>query len=76
MRRMPPAEAGLIATIEVVLAPLWVWIFFAESPGRATIYGGAIVVAAVLFHLSGDLTRFRETTGGSLSAAEGKPEFL
>jgi drug/metabolite transporter (DMT)-like permease len=33
VRRMPPAEAGLIATVEIVLAPLWVWLLFSENPG-------------------------------------------
>ena len=55
VRRMPPAEAGLIATIEIVLAPLWVWLLFAEHPGQAAILGGALVVAAILFHLSGEI---------------------
>ena len=57
VRRMPPAEAGLIATIEIVLAPLWVWLFFGEDPGRPTFIGGAIVLAAVLFQISGELRR-------------------
>ena len=55
VRRMPPAEAGLIATVEIVLAPLWVWLLFAENPGTAALLGGGIVVGAVLFHLSGEL---------------------
>lgn len=52
VRRMPPAEAGLIATIEIVLAPLWVWLLFAEHPGAVALLGGGVVVAAILFHLS------------------------
>lgn len=59
VRRMPAAEAGLIATIEIVLAPLWVWLFFGEDPGRATFVGGAVVLAAVLFQIYGDLRRGR-----------------
>jgi drug/metabolite transporter (DMT)-like permease len=59
VRRMPPAEAGLIATIEIVLAPLWVWLIFSESLGTATILGGGVVLAAVLFQISGDLKRGR-----------------
>jgi drug/metabolite transporter (DMT)-like permease len=55
VRRMPPAEAGLIATIEIVLAPLWVWLIFSEGPGSATVLGGAVVLAAVLFQISGEL---------------------
>jgi drug/metabolite transporter (DMT)-like permease len=55
VRRMPPAEAGLIATIEILLAPFWVWLVFSEDPGTATIVGGGIVLAAVLFQISGEL---------------------
>ena len=40
VRRMPPAEAGLIATVEIALAPFWVWLFFSENPGTAALFGG------------------------------------
>jgi drug/metabolite transporter (DMT)-like permease len=59
IRRMPPAEAGLIATVEIVLAPFWVWLFFSEDPGTATLVGGAIVTAAVVFQISGELRQGR-----------------
>jgi drug/metabolite transporter (DMT)-like permease len=59
VRRMPPAEAGLIATVEIVLAPFWVWLFFSEDPGTATLIGGAIVTAAVIFQISGELRQGR-----------------
>ena len=55
VRKLPPAEAGLVATVEIVLAPFWVWLVFGENPGRATLIGGAIVLAAVFIHLLGDL---------------------
>jgi drug/metabolite transporter (DMT)-like permease len=48
VRLIPAADAGLISVLECVLAPLWVWFVFAEDPGRNTLIGGAIVVAAVL----------------------------
>jgi drug/metabolite transporter (DMT)-like permease len=59
VRRIPPAEAGLIATIEVVLAPLWVWLIFGENPGGAALWGGAIVLAAILAQIWGELRRAR-----------------
>jgi drug/metabolite transporter (DMT)-like permease len=46
-RLIPAAEAALITLLEVVLAPIWVWIGVGETPGRATLLGGAIVVVAV-----------------------------
>jgi drug/metabolite transporter (DMT)-like permease len=65
VRRIPPAEAGLIATVEIVLAPLWVWLLFAEDPGEAALIGGAIVVAAILFHLSGEIFRRNPVTAST-----------
>ena len=79
VRRMPPAEAGLIATIEIVLAPLWVWLLFAEDPGEAAILGGGIVLAAIVFHLSGELWSGRAPTviaAGGAAKVETRPEVL
>jgi drug/metabolite transporter (DMT)-like permease len=52
-RHVPSGEAGLIGLLDVVLAPLWVWLTFAEQPGRAALVGGALVLASVLWYLSG-----------------------
>ena len=46
-RLIPAAEVALITLLEVVLGPLWVWIFRSEQPGAATLVGGAIVLGAV-----------------------------
>jgi drug/metabolite transporter (DMT)-like permease len=47
-RLIPAAEAALITLLEVVLGPLWVWIGYGETPGLATLVGGAVVIAAVV----------------------------
>lgn len=70
VRRMPAAEAGLIATIEIVLAPFWVWLVFSEDPGQATLIGGGIVVAAVLFQIVGELRQGRRMAVAEGLAAE------
>jgi drug/metabolite transporter (DMT)-like permease len=70
VRRMPPAEAGLIATVEIVLAPFWVWLFFAEAPATATFIGGGIIVAAVIFQISGELRQGRRMPVADGLAAE------
>lgn len=49
-RRMPPAEAALIGTMEIMLTPFWVWLLFAEAPTLATVIGGAVIVTAVVWH--------------------------
>ena len=41
-------ELGLIALLEPILGPVWVWVLLGENPGAATLAGGAIVLAAVL----------------------------
>jgi drug/metabolite transporter (DMT)-like permease len=46
-RLIPAAEVALITLLEIVLGPLWVWIFLSEQPGAATIAGGLIVLGAV-----------------------------
>jgi drug/metabolite transporter (DMT)-like permease len=46
-RLIPAAEVALITLLEVVLGPMWVWIFLSEQPGVATLVGGAVVLGAV-----------------------------
>jgi len=47
-RLIPAAEVALITLLEIVLGPLWVWVFLSEEPPTATLIGGAIVLGAVL----------------------------
>ena len=47
-RHLPAAELQLVATSELVLAPLWVWIGVGEAPDAATLVGGALIVLAIL----------------------------
>ena len=54
-RHIPSSEAGLIAMLEVVLGPLWVWLVFSEQPGKAALIGGGLVLAAVIWYLAGGL---------------------
>lgn len=50
-RHLPPMETALITALDAPLAPFWVWLFFAEIPGTATVIGGAVVFAAVVGHV-------------------------
>ena len=47
-RLIPAGEVALITLLEVVLGPLWVWLFLSEQPATATLVGGIVVLAAVL----------------------------
>jgi len=47
-RFVPAAQVGLLALVEPVLAPLWVWLGFGETPTAATLLGGAIIFLAIV----------------------------
>jgi len=46
-RFVPPADVSLLLISEVVMAPLWVWIWMDEQPSGETLVGGAISLGAV-----------------------------
>jgi drug/metabolite transporter (DMT)-like permease len=56
-RHLPAAELQLIATAELVLAPLWVWVGVGEAPGAATLVGGSLVILAILAQAVGTRER-------------------
>lgn len=47
-RELRAVDVGLIAILEIVLAPLWVWFAFAETPSHVAILGAAIVLGALV----------------------------
>lgn len=51
-RLIPAVEVALIAQLENVLAPLWVWLAGIEHPSAATIAGGVIVIGAVVLQVT------------------------
>lgn len=53
-RLIPVAEASLIAVLESVLGPLWVWLALGETPAPAALVGGAIILAALVAHTALD----------------------
>ena len=46
-RSLPAAELTLLSLAEVLLAPLWVWLFLGETASLNTLIGGAILLAAI-----------------------------
>ena len=46
-RSLPAAELALLSLAEVVLAPLWVWLFLGETVGPNTLLGGGILLLAI-----------------------------
>jgi drug/metabolite transporter (DMT)-like permease len=49
-RTLRPPEIALLSLLEVLLGPLWAWIGAGEAPGNATLYGGGIVLAALVLN--------------------------
>jgi DME family drug/metabolite transporter len=49
-RLVPAAELTLLSLTEVVLAPIWVWLWIGEVPRLWTLLGGAVVLAAIIGH--------------------------
>jgi DME family drug/metabolite transporter len=48
-RSVAAAKVPLLLMTEVVLAPLWVWIWPGEVPSPATLFGGAVILGAVVW---------------------------
>jgi drug/metabolite transporter (DMT)-like permease len=57
-------EIALLGLLEVVLGPLWAWLGANEVPATTTLFGGAIVLAALVLN---ELTGMR--AGGRRAAA-------
>lgn len=49
-RSLSAPEVSLLALIEVLLGPLWTWLGAGEVPATATLAGGAVVLAALVFN--------------------------
>ena len=56
-RMIPSALAALISTMEPVMGPIWVWLTHGETPVARTLIGGAVVFAALVFHILHQLLR-------------------
>jgi drug/metabolite transporter (DMT)-like permease len=60
LKRIPAGRAALLGLLELVLGPLWVWLFDGEKPDDLTLLGGAIVIGAAAANVRLDS---RRTTG-------------
>lgn len=49
-RSLSAPEVSLLALLEVLLGPLWTWLGAGEVPATATLAGGAVVLAALVFN--------------------------
>ena len=46
---VPAAQLTLLAMLEVVLNPIWVWLGVGEQPATTTLIGGAIILLAICY---------------------------
>lgn len=46
-RVIPAADLTLLSMVEVLLAPIWVWLIMGETASMGTFLGGAVLMAAV-----------------------------
>lgn len=49
-RYLSAPEVGMFYLLETVLAPIWVWMIFAEVPTTQSLIGGAILITALVAH--------------------------
>jgi len=49
-RYLAAPEVAMLALLETVIGPFWVWLALGEEPGTRSLIGGAIIVLALLIH--------------------------
>jgi drug/metabolite transporter (DMT)-like permease len=60
------AEVAMFYVLETVLAPVWVWLIFAEVPSRNALIGGTILIVALVAHSLWQLADGRRRKQGVL----------
>lgn len=63
-------EVAMFYLLETILAPVWVWMIFAEQPSRNVLIGGLIMIVALIGHAVWQIgrdRRRRQKTAGTLS---------
>ncbi len=63
-RVVPAAQSTLLSLVEVLLAPVWVWLFLGETVTQGTLIGGAVLLAAVVMNAYGGRVSRMAVQGG------------
>lgn len=58
-RYLSGAEVGMCYLLETVLAPIWVWLVFAEEISPRTLTGGTVLILALIGHALWQIRRRR-----------------
>jgi drug/metabolite transporter (DMT)-like permease len=69
-KRVPAAEATLLAALEVPFTPFWVFLFLGETPALQTLIGGAIVLVALFIHIVSEFRKPASVQYSTFSVAE------
>jgi len=48
-KHVPAAQLTLLAMLEVVFNPIWVWLGVGETPSSATLIGGGVIMLAIAY---------------------------
>jgi drug/metabolite transporter (DMT)-like permease len=62
IKHIPALEANLVGTLEVILNPVWVFLFLGESMGTFALIGGLIVLGGVILSAVGSATAAKEAS--------------
>jgi drug/metabolite transporter (DMT)-like permease len=54
-RSIPAAQSSLLAMLETVLGPVWVWLVLNERPAPAALAGGVLILGALVAHTVADI---------------------
>jgi drug/metabolite transporter (DMT)-like permease len=49
-KHLSAPETALLGMLEVIMGPLWTWLFASETPTTNTLIGGAIVIGALVLN--------------------------
>ena len=60
IKHIPALEANLIGTLEPVLNPIWVLLFYGERMGKFALIGGLVVLGGVVLSAVGSAKAARE----------------
>jgi drug/metabolite transporter (DMT)-like permease len=71
-RALLAPEIALLGLLEVLLGPLWAWLGAGETPARATLVGGAVVLGALVLNEAAAFSAARAGTARRADA-EGSP---
>ena len=59
---VPAAQVTLLAMLEVVLSPVWVWLGVGEVPSSTSLLGGGIIFAAILYQAVSSSSKTQKDT--------------